>query len=201
VSDGSCPVGVVARAVRPSDGAALVALFQREGSPCFCRYWHFSGTNKEWEARCAFGHETSAAELVDRVSSGHEEGRGVVAFDGDLLVGWMKLVPRTAMTKLLVKSPYKGLDAPPDTLGIGCFLVDPTHRRRGVAGVLLDAAIDHARAIGAGAIEAWPRTAHEGGAAMHDGELFMGPTQLFEARGFEVVRSEAPYPTLRLALR
>ncbi|MFI5301196.1 MAG: N-acetyltransferase, partial [Polyangiales bacterium] len=124
---------LVVRAATPVDAEALIALFVREGSPCFCRYWHFAGTNKEWEARCAFDAETSARELREAVVERRDEGMGIVAIAGEQIVGWLKLAPRATLTKLLARSPYKGLDVVPETLGIGCFLVDPRVRRHGVA--------------------------------------------------------------------
>lgn len=191
---------VVVRAVEPTDADALTALFVRDGSPCFCRFWHFTGTNKEWEARCAFESDVSARELREAVAQRRADGLGMVAIEGDEIVGWMKLAPRATLTKLLKRSPYKDLHAPPETLGIGCFLVDPRHRRRGVAAALLDGAIAHARTIGAKAIEAWPRISTEGSAPLHDGELMQGPASLYVSRGFSWIRRDPPHPTLRLDL-
>ena len=34
-----------------------VKLFEATGSPCYCRFFHFEGTNNEWLARCA--HEST----------------------------------------------------------------------------------------------------------------------------------------------
>ncbi len=195
---------IVVRAIEPTDVDALTALFVRDGSPCFCRYWHFAGTNKEWEARCAFESDVSARELREAVEQRRDDGLGIVAAEhgtnGDEIVGWLKLAPRATLTKLLTRSPYKDLEAPPETLGVACFLVDPRHRRRGVAAALLDGAIAHARVIGAKAIEAWPRTSTDGSAPLHDGELFQGPASLFASRGFSWIRRDPPHPTLRLDL-
>lgn len=194
----------VARAIRPDDAEPLARLFEREGCPCYCRYWHFQGTNKEWEARCAFDAAQNRAELISAVEHGAVEGYGIVASTvarpGEL-IGWLKLVPRPALDKLLVRSPYKGLAQPGESievLSIGCLLIDPAERRRGVARALVSAAIEQARRDGALAIEAYPRDARE---RVHDGELWMGPRSVYDALGFEAVRGDGgPYPVLRRAL-
>ena len=128
---------MIAREVDPSDFAALAALFERDHSPCYCRYWHFQGTNKEWEARCGLEPEENKKELERSLAIG--ETRGIVALDGDAIVGWMKVSRRGWVPKLLARSPYKNLDVPEDgdVFSIGCFLVDPACRRRGVARAML----------------------------------------------------------------
>jgi GNAT superfamily N-acetyltransferase len=193
--------------VAPEDAEALAALFEREGCPCYCRYWHFVGTNKEWEARCAFERSKSRDELVAAVRARSQEGQGMVARVASRpgeIVGWLKLVPRSLLTKLLVRSPYKGLaeeprpEGAPDVLAIGCLLIDPLERRHGIARALVEGAIAEAGRRGAQALEAYPRDARE---PVHDGELWMGPRSVYDRLGFEVVRGEGgQYPVLRRAI-
>ena len=184
--------------VAPRDAPALVALMKREGSPCFCRYWHFTGTNKEWEARCALEPEKNERELVAALTLGGEEGRGLIARRADDVVGWMKLVWRRALPKLTARVPYRALDRDPThVLSIGCFLVDPAMRHRGVARALVKGAIAIGSEWGAQALEAYPRrSAH----ALHDGEAWTGPEALFVELGFRVARDATQYPVLRLDL-
>jgi len=189
--------GVIVEALGPARSAALAALFDRDGSPCFCRYWHFGGTNKEWEARCAERKDESRAELAAAIAVGSEDARGLVAVRGDDVVGWMKVTRRATLPKLLARFPYRGLDDPGDVFAIGCFLVDPALRRDGVAAALLDFAIAHAPSWGARFLEAYPRASD---APLHEGELWQGPHALFTSRGFVVVREASQYPVLRRAL-
>jgi ribosomal protein S18 acetylase RimI-like enzyme len=63
---------------------------------------------------------------------------------------------------------------------IVCFVVDRLQRRSGVAGALLDAAVAHAFARGAAAVEAYPHVSN--------GADYMGPLALFERAGFKTVR-------------
>ena len=181
-------------------------LFERASSGCFCRWWHFGGVKNDWLARCATEPETNRAEAEACVRAGHEEALGLVALEGDEVVGWMKLAPRASVPKLRGLPVYRALDLGPDdgAWSVGCFLVDPRHRRRGIAEALLDAAPAFVRARGGRLIEAYPRHVHETEhSRLHDEEALMGPESLFVSRGF--VRAEVPgemkmYPVYRLAL-
>ena len=189
------------RLVAPGDAAALVRLFDRAGSPCHCRYWHFRGTKNEWLERCAFDAAENARELEEAVAASRDvDGRGVVALDGGEVVGWAKLFPKPAAKKLLKLGPYNAysqIDGP-NTWCIGCVLVDPARRHEGIARELALGCAEAARSLGAVAIEAFPRVGH---GVVADEELQMGVARHFEAAGFAVVAGEAPYPIVRLELR
>ncbi len=186
--------------VAPADTPELTALFSRDASPCHCRFWHFTGTNKEWEARCAFGEADNRRELEQAIAERRDDGLGLVArVEGEpRIVGWMKLAPRRSLVKLLARVPSRGLDEPErpaaETLAIACFLVDPSLRTQGVARALVDGALRIAPTLGAKWVEAYPRVAEQ---TLHDGEAWMGPVQLFRSAGFEVVREAPQYPVLR----
>jgi GNAT superfamily N-acetyltransferase len=184
--------------VTPRDAPALALLMKREGTPCFCRYWHFAGTNKEWEARCALEPERSEREMAEAIGRGDDEGRGLIAKADEVVVGWMKLTWRKALPKLVARVPYRDLDLDPArVLSIGCFVVDPAMRRRGVARALVKGAIDVGATWGATAIEAYPRRSDH---PLHDGEAWTGPERLFVELGFVVARQAPQYPVLRRAL-
>jgi len=189
----------------PEHAAGLRALFEASASSCFCRYWHFAGTKNEWLDRCAHRPEENARELEAALGSGGSgdsrdaSAGGLVALDGDRIVGWMKLTPRAAVPKLRSLPVYRGLDLGPEdtTFAVGCFLVDPRERRRGVARALLEAAPEHARRAGARALEAYPRRAD---VPLHDEEAWQGPEGLFAKLGFVAVHDVAPYPVYRKVL-
>ncbi len=185
---------MIVEPVAPTDEAALLSLFARDHSPCHCRYWHFTGTNKEWEARCALEPQVNAAELSAALAAKSDEARGLVARspDAPTILGWMKLAPQRALSKLLARPTYRGLETS-GVFSIGCFLVDPAHRRQGVARALVTRAIELAPSWGATALEAYPRV-FEG---MHDFEQWTGPARLFAELGFETFRDQPQYPVLR----
>ena len=176
----------------------LDALFERVGSHCYCRYFHFEGDKNEWQARLAFAPEENRREL--HAHTRQATPTGVVAVTGNRVVGWMKLDAASALAKLYAQRPYRAVPGlGPDRAGVlvvGCFLIDPEWRRRGVATALLRRGIALARAAGAHSIEAFPRRAE----GVSDEQLFTGPLGLYLREGFSVAHEQSQYPVLRLPL-
>ena len=180
----------------PENVATWEALFEACASSCFCRYWHFEGNKNEWLARCAHDATRNRDEHVASVRAGEAAARGLVALEDGSAVGWMKLCPKEEMGKLTRLGVYKGqgADAGAGVFVIGCLLVRPDRRRRGVARALVKGAEDQVREWGGTAIEAYPR--HFDG-PLHDEEAWMGPEKVFVECGFTKVAGEGPYPVLR----
>lgn len=182
----------------PEHTAALAELFVRAGSSCFCQFWHFDGDKNAWLARLAFEPDKNREALAARAESAPPGG--LVALRGERAVGWMKLEPARSLPKLYAQRIYRSLPCfegvRDGVLTVGCFLVDPDERRRGVARALLRAGIAFARESGAIMLEAFPRRAHDVGDEM----LWTGPMVLLEHEGFEVVHDQAQYPVMRKRL-
>ena len=194
--------GLAVEAAGPAHEAALAALFEAAGSPCYCRFWHFAGTNNAWLERCATAPEQNREELARALASGSDEARGVVALAGETLVGWLKVAPAGAVKKAYDRRLYRGLPCfGGDREGVflvGCALVHPGHRRRGVATALVAGAVRIAKEQwGARALEALPRRPRE---PVSDDELWTGPMGAFAAAGFVEVHAFEPYPVLRREL-
>jgi GNAT superfamily N-acetyltransferase len=192
-------MSVRCEAVGPEHAESLAELFTASGSPCFCRFWNFDGDDNAWQLRAATSPETNRAELVDDVTCSREHG--VVALDGDRVVGWLKLAPSEAVPKMFARRLYR---ADPwfraERAGvymIGCVLVHPAERRRGIAGALVRASLDVARKRGARAIEALPRKLE---APSRDESLWNGPLSSLEAAGFVRVAGVDGYPVMRIDL-
>lgn len=186
---------IEAASVSNLDG--LLALFEASSSACFCRYWHFTGTKNDWLDRCANRPEENAAELGAAVRSGDPSGRGLVAIDeAGVVVGWMKLTPRAAVPKLRALPVYRSLDLGDEstTFSVGCFLVHPDQRERGVARALASAASAFARTWGADGVEGYPRRSTF---ALHAEEAWQGPERAFVDAGFRVLVDATPYPVYR----
>lgn len=197
---------IVVRPLDPSRLDAMRALFDACSSGCFCRYWHFEGTKNDWLERCALRPEENARELESAVRQGDPAGFGLLAFEGAAegradgpALGWMKLAPRVTLPKLRRLPVYRSLDLGPEdtTWSIGCMLVRPEARRRGVARALVTGAEDFARMRGAAAIEAYPRRST---VPLHDEEAWQGPESVFASLGYEAVVDVAPYPVYRKVL-
>ncbi len=189
-----------------SNAQAWSTLFERAASPCFCRYWHFEGTKNEWLAQCATEPLVNRAEMEKALACGADASRGLVALDAVEAIGWMKLTPRAAVPKLRKLPVYRAVDLGDDdgVWSVGCFLIDPRARRRGVARALLEAAPTFVASRGGRVIEAYPRHVHETThGRLHDEEAMMGPEALFAACGFLAVadaRLTAAYPVVRRAV-
>ena len=182
------------RMVRESDGAALSALFSSEGGACFCQYWHFEGTNKEWEAQCAITPECNEQALHRDLAAKNERAFGCIAEtkQGEI-VGWLKLAPRKVISKLLMRVPYRALDEDGNLYSIACMMVRPDVRRKGIARALLHEAVSFARE-NSSVLEAYPRRIS---GVVYDGELHMGHEELFLELGFTLVRESLQYPVYR----
>lgn len=183
-------------ALTPETAAAWSALFEACGCACHCRYWHFEGNKNAWLARCFEEPGRNRDEQMALVQAGALEARGLVALEGEAAVGWMKLAPREKLGKLRRQGAYRALDLGDDggVWSIGCFLVHPEHRRRGVARALVAGADEHVRAWGGRAIEAYP---HRPGYELRDEEAWMGPEGLLARCGYEAVHADGPYPVYR----
>lgn len=187
---------------------ALARLFERSGSRCYCRYFHFAGDKYAWQDRLGNHAEQNRRELVGCLSGRSPEADGVVAVEPsashpETVVGWLKLTPAELMDKHYEQRLYRGLPCfarPSDgVFTLGCFLVDPTRRRQGIARRLLEGAIQVAGELGARSLEAFPHKSPDGEA--RPDALWFGPDALFERAGFELVDdSVSAYPVLRKEL-
>jgi GNAT superfamily N-acetyltransferase len=191
-------------AAGPDHAAGLLGLFDEEGSPCYCRFWHFTGDNNAWLERCANGRNENRDLLAAALASGSDEARGVVAIDrddADRVVGWLKVAPRPVMQKVYDRRLYKNLPCfDGDRTGVfvvGCALVHPRHRHRGVTTAMVAGAVRLAPAWGARVLEAFPRQPRE---PVADGELWTGPASAFLKNGFVEAHAFDPYPVLRREL-
>ncbi len=169
-------------------------MFRRAECACHCQYWSFPGDHRDWQLRLSTDPEENARLLARGLQQGAT--RGVIAI-ADRVLGWSKLAEPSQLGRLYDGRLYKGLACfsgdRAGVLAIGCVLVDPEFRRQGVARALIEAQLDYARALGARAVEAFPR----GAVDVSDGEQWMGPRDLYAELGFAIAHDFAPYPVLR----
>lgn len=79
---------------------------------------------------------------------------GVLAYDGDDVVGWAAVAPRSQLPFARSrKIPH--VDEQP-AWSIWCIRVRPGHRGRGISHALLAGAVDFAASLGAPAVEGYP---------------------------------------------
>jgi GNAT superfamily N-acetyltransferase len=136
------------------------------------------------------------AELKGLVDSGKTPG--LIAYDGEVPVGWVAVGPREDYAKLQRSPVMKPVDDKP-VWSIVCFVVPSEYRRRGVAHALLRGAIDYARKRGVPLIEAYPVDKR---GKLGDDTLWFGTKSMYDHAGFkEVARRKPARPIVRRKLR
>jgi GNAT superfamily N-acetyltransferase len=159
--------------------ADMVELFERRGPRggyrnvpaygCWCMYWR----NRSLE------HGTPKKRAMGAiVRAGREPG--LLAYENGSPIGWVAIAPREEYLALLRSPQYRPEDGDEGVWSIVCFVVDRPAQRRGVAGELLDAAVEHAYARGATAVEAYAHRTKESD--------YMGGVHLYADHGFQIVR-------------
>jgi GNAT superfamily N-acetyltransferase len=177
--------------------ADLAVVFGARGpaSRCFCQRYKLAPR----ESFGRFPAEERAARLREQAGC-DDPGwgtSGLVAHLEDEPVGWCAVEPRPAFGGLVrnARVPWVDRDEDPTderVWAVTCLLTRAGHRRRGVSRVLARAAVDHARAQGAVALEAYPMTTT---AALTE-ELHVGTVATFRAAGLV----EVGRPTRRRAV-
>ena len=162
----------------------LADLFGQGGDArwCWCTYYRVRG--RDWtNSTAAKNREVLAQAAVD----GDRAGRapGLVAYDGETVVGWVSVGPREDYERLTFSRVLAPVDDTP-VWSIVCFVVGRRSRGRGVASSLLDGAIEYARTQGATVLEAYPVEVAEG-TRIPSATAYHGTLSMFERAGFEVV--------------
>jgi GNAT superfamily N-acetyltransferase len=188
------PADVRTAALTPDTWDDLCELFGPHGAMagCWCMWWRVP--MPEWEANGSEGNRAALRALTDR----GDPPPGLLAYDGDVPVGWVSLAPRGQFARLEHSPSLRPVDERP-VWSLVCFYVRPGRRARGVALALLDAACAHARAHGADVLEAYPVsevTAERGSRS----DLFMGTPALYARAGFAEVARRRGRPIMRREL-
>jgi GNAT superfamily N-acetyltransferase len=190
----------VALSVRPANEVAwedVEAVFGSRGSGVSCWCTRFKIPSRVWflemppEVKKDLLRDGTGCGSVDAASTA-----GLVGYLGDEPVGWCAVEPRSAyphLPKQRVQCAARGETPDDDSVwAVTCFFTRVGHRRTGVTGELLRAAVEHARAHGARALEGYPMLTHPGKEITWD-ELHVGSRSTFEDAGFE----EVAHPTKR----
>ena len=158
---------------RFDDVATMLGPKRPDASVCWCLSHRIdSRTNREL-AGPARGEYMRT--LCDR-----DVAPGVLAYDGDQVVGWAAVAPRAELPfARSTKIPHVD-DLP--VWSVFCVRVRPGNRGRGIARVLLDGAVDYARSAGAPAVEGYP--VDNRGERVDLTMAYVGTRKLFEDAGF-----------------
>ncbi len=150
---------------------------------CWCQSWRGSAAARGFSGPAA-NRDALEAQVLEAQVGDEAFAPGLIAYIDGQPVGWCGLGPRAAMPRLVNSRTIPVADDRP-VWSIGCFVVRPGHRRRGVARALLLGAIAYARANGAPGIESYP--IDPAGARVSTSFGFVGFTSMFEAAGFRRV--------------
>ncbi|CAN7729013.1 N-acetyltransferase family protein [Mesorhizobium sp. LjNodule214] len=148
--------------------ADFETLFEQPGAPkyCWCMAW------RNLSSREHVDNDEKKRAIMALVEVGTPVG--ILAQADGRTVGWCSVAPRQTYRELSRQQD----DSETAVWSIVCFYVPRALRGGGLAGALLDAAIDHAFAKGAGTIEAYPVD------QASPSYSFMGFRDMFLARGF-----------------
>ena len=174
--------------------ADLELVFGRRGQParCWCQRYKLARR----ESFAAVPAEDRAERLRDQSDCGRPRSRttsGLVGYLDDEPVGWCAVEPRAAYTGLarVARVPWEGRseDKADETVwAVTCFVTRTGYRRRGVTRELARAAVEHARAHGARAVEGYPITTTQ----VILEELHVGTVSVFADAGLRVVSRPTP---------
>ena len=154
--------------VTRSTRADFENLFEQPGGPkyCWCMAW------RNLPSREHVPNDEKKRAIISLIEA--DTPVGIVAQVEGKTVGWCSVAPRQTYRRLSRQQD----DSETGVWSIVCFYVPRALRGGGLASALLDAAINHAFAKGAGTIEAYPVD------QASPSYSFMGFRDMFAARGF-----------------
>lgn len=151
----------------------VVGVKKPGGGGCWCMSYRDSRV----------GNEGAPLYMADECS--REPGPGVLAYVDGEAAGWCSIAPRPSYRRLMHSRTIPILEEPDvaQVWAAVCFVVRPKFRRQGLMNVLLEGAVEHARAHGAAVIEGYPIESDSPGKVdVISG--YVGTTRLFERAGF-----------------
>jgi GNAT superfamily N-acetyltransferase len=174
----------------PEHWKDLEALFGERGAygNCWCMWWRMKRSEFDKQS----GREKKQA-LKDIVES--NQVPGILAFTNGEPVAWCSVAPREVFASLERSPTLKRVDEEP-VWSIVCFFVAKPYRRQGLMVMLLEAAIDYAKANGAKIVEGYPiEPKHD---HLPEVSSFTGLASAFQEVGFvEVLRRSEKRPIMR----
>ncbi len=183
----------VVHPLTPDRWQDLERLFGAKGAcaGCWCTWWKLP--RPEWTEGKGEGNRRRQEAWVRGGTV-----PGLLAYVDGAPAGWIAVEPREAYPVLGRSRTLAPVDGTP-VWSITCFFVARSHRRKGLSRALVRAALRHARAAGARAVEAYP-VDYRGKVA--DAWVYTGSASTFRDLGFvEVARRSKSRPIVRKTLR
>jgi ribosomal protein S18 acetylase RimI-like enzyme len=181
----------VVRPLRPEDAGAFMDFFDHERgaafsdnpawAKCYCRYYHVPKA-LSWPS---FSAQSNHDAMAARIDVGEMEG--FIAYEGASAVGWLNAQARHKLPHCFARF---GIAPPPlpcepfEAAAIICFVIAPSRRRRGIARLLLGAALESFAARGFKLVDAFP---FKSGDSQLAADHYHGPLPLLLGAGFNVI--------------
>ncbi len=157
------------------DAAAFSDNGEWCGCYCMCYHWNAAlAAEKPWNCGEADA-PINRRHAIDFIESGRM--RGYLAYRDGRVVGWCNANDKAAYDSVHF---CFSRDVPDDggrIKSVACFVIDPNHRRCGVATALLEAVLADAARDGYDVVEAYPF-------AQNEFHAYHGPVALYEKLGF-----------------
>jgi len=170
--------------VRPAtvfdDVKTMVGPKRPDANVCWCLSYRIP--SKENVSLQGPARGEKVAELMERGPI------GVLAYDGDEVVGWAAVAPRADTTFARTRTIPHVDDV--DVWAVWCIRVRPGHRGTGISHSLLAGAVEYARSRGAPAIEGYP--VDNQGDKVDLTMAYVGTRALFEKAGFRKAADTTP---------
>lgn len=155
---------------------------------CWCMTWRL--LKNEYDVSKGEGNKMKMKKLVTR-----NDAIGIMAFDGEVPVGWCAIAPREKYVRLEKSRTLKPIDDKP-VWCVSCFFIEKSYRKKGLSVPLLKAAIEYAGTFGARIIEGYPVDPKEN--KMPDVFAWTGILSSYLKAGFiEQERNSASRPIVR----
>lgn len=164
----------------PKNWDKFVELFGERGAcgGCWCMYFRLPVKDFRVGTKNGINKQRINAVVSDNKPA------GIMAFDGDVAVGWAALAPRADFTRFERSRVHKPIDDQA-VWSIPCLFVDKKYRKQGVSVELLKGVIEYARANKIAILEAYPVVPGEG--KLPDTFAYYGLYTAFEKAGFSIV--------------
>lgn len=176
---------ITTKELTPELWPQVEALFGKNGAcgGCWCQAWRIEN-GERWD-------DVKGAVAKRRLRKGILSGavHGILAFDGDVPVGWCTFGPRDSFPRLNRARTLK-CDDSADVWSVPCFFVARSHRGKGVAKAMLVHALRAMKKRGVGLAEGYPSKPNKDGQYIA-AFSWTGTESLFEKAGFVVVGAPA----------
>jgi GNAT superfamily N-acetyltransferase len=142
---------------------------------CFCTWFH---PRRKDEGLTDIEPGRPYKEYLVRQGRAH----AALVFDGDAAVAWCEYGPPEELPNIYHRKEYDARHDPAPDYRLTCFFVDRDYRRKGLAAVALQGAVDLIAQAGGGVVEGYPRDTQ--GEKTSASFLYNSTRTMFEKAGF-----------------